>query len=184
MAAVFAGFTVLLTVLAFAFRQPLVFVIAVPFGAATFFFWHHATGRLEARVRRRVRRERARASGRQQAGADPGRGGFGAGPREEWERPDGARFGPGGRFGPGPGPREARGRAKGQQQRAPGADPGSGTGPGDAEAYRVLGVDRDADQETVRRAYREKVKEVHPDTDSGSEEEFKRVKDAYERLTD
>jgi curved DNA-binding protein CbpA len=36
----------------------------------------------------------------------------------------------------------------------------------------------------VRRAYREKVKEAHPDTDSGSEEEFKRVNRAYETLTE
>jgi curved DNA-binding protein CbpA len=36
----------------------------------------------------------------------------------------------------------------------------------------------------VRRAYRSKVKEVHPDTESGDEESFKRVNRAYERLTD
>jgi curved DNA-binding protein CbpA len=36
----------------------------------------------------------------------------------------------------------------------------------------------------VRAAYRERVKAVHPDTDSGDEEQFKRVNRAYERLTE
>lgn len=171
MAAVFSGFTVLLVVLALAFREPLVFVVALPFAAATYFFWYHATGRLADRVHR----QRARTA---QQGRDSDRGGFGAGPREDWEPPgDGrARYGPGGRFGPGPGPR-GRQRA-GEQRNSPGAD----RDPTDAEAYRVLGVERDADEETVRRAYRERVKEVHPDR-GGDEEEFRRVTDAYDRLT-
>jgi hypothetical protein len=60
---------------------------------------------------------------------------------------------------------------------------GSGveTGPSDAEAYRVLGVDPDADAATVRRAYRERAKEVHPDR-GGDADEFRRVSEAYERL--
>ncbi|MFC7114352.1 DnaJ domain-containing protein [Natronoarchaeum sp. GCM10025703] len=36
----------------------------------------------------------------------------------------------------------------------------------------------------MRKAYREKVKSVHPDTADGDEEEFKRVTNAYERLTE
>jgi curved DNA-binding protein CbpA len=36
----------------------------------------------------------------------------------------------------------------------------------------------------VRAAYRDRVKEVHPDTDAGDEEAFKSVTAAYERLTD
>jgi curved DNA-binding protein CbpA len=35
----------------------------------------------------------------------------------------------------------------------------------------------------VRRAYREKVKQVHPDAEGGSEDAFKRVNEAYERLS-
>ena len=53
-----------------------------------------------------------------------------------------------------------------------------------AEAYRTLGIDPGADEATVKQAYREKVKEVHPDTGDGDEETFLAVKDAYERLTD
>ncbi|MFC6836684.1 J domain-containing protein [Halomarina ordinaria] len=50
-----------------------------------------------------------------------------------------------------------------------------------AEAYRVLGVPPEADAETVRRAYRERVKETHPDA-GGSPEAFRRVRWAYERV--
>jgi hypothetical protein len=60
-------------------------------------------------------------------------------------------------------------------------------GPGEsdatlAEARRVLGVEADADEAAVRRAYRERVKEVHPDTPGGSASAFMRVREAYERL--
>jgi curved DNA-binding protein CbpA len=58
------------------------------------------------------------------------------------------------------------------------------TGPTATEAYDRLGLDPSADQSAVKRAYRERVKEAHPDTDSGSEREFKRVQAAYERLSD
>jgi curved DNA-binding protein CbpA len=51
-----------------------------------------------------------------------------------------------------------------------------------AEAANVLGVAADAGAETVRSAYRERIKEVHPDTDDGDQEAFKQVRDAYERL--
>jgi curved DNA-binding protein CbpA len=48
----------------------------------------------------------------------------------------------------------------------------------------VLGVGPDADESAVRRAYRERVKETHPDTEDGDEDAFKRVNAAYERLSD
>lgn len=46
------------------------------------------------------------------------------------------------------------------------------------DAFRRLGLTRDADEQTVRKAYRKKVMEVHPDQ-GGDEEEFKRVREAY-----
>jgi hypothetical protein len=49
------------------------------------------------------------------------------------------------------------------------------------EACDVLGVDPDDDLEAVRCAYRERVKETHPDR-GGDREEFKRVRWAYEYL--
>lgn len=47
--------------------------------------------------------------------------------------------------------------------------------------FEVLGVPADADEATVRRAYRERVKETHPDQ-GGSVEEFQRVRTAYEAI--
>ena len=52
------------------------------------------------------------------------------------------------------------------------------------EAANVLGVGVDAGAGEVRSAYRDRIKEVHPDTDGGDEDAFKRVQDAYERLSD
>ena len=49
------------------------------------------------------------------------------------------------------------------------------------DPFAVLGVDRDADDETIKRAYRRRAKETHPDR-GGSDAEFKRVKDAYEAI--
>ena len=49
--------------------------------------------------------------------------------------------------------------------------------------FEVLDVDEDADEATIERAYRDRVKETHPDS-GGDEEEFKRVNRAYETLTD
>jgi molecular chaperone DnaJ len=52
--------------------------------------------------------------------------------------------------------------------------------------YSVLGVDRDADEEEIKEAYRTKAREYHPDVsdDPDAEEKFKQVKKAKEVLTD
>jgi hypothetical protein len=149
LAAVFAGVTVVLVVLAFV-RQLFLLFLALPFAATTYIMWNHATGRLEARTRRR-----ARQAGR---GERRGPGGFGATAR-------GATTGPGG---------------AGRRTATAAAD----AGPSRREAYETLGLDPGADADEVRRAYRAKVKEVHPDTEGGDEEAFKRVNRAYEALTD
>ncbi|EMA25958.1 ferredoxin Fer [Haloarcula amylolytica] len=47
--------------------------------------------------------------------------------------------------------------------------------------FEVLGILPDADDGEIVDAYRERVKEAHPDQ-GGSTEEFQAVKDAYERL--
>lgn len=47
--------------------------------------------------------------------------------------------------------------------------------------FEVLALDRDATEADVVRAYRERVKEAHPDQ-GGSVEEFQAVKAAYEEL--
>jgi molecular chaperone DnaJ len=53
--------------------------------------------------------------------------------------------------------------------------------------YRILGVRRDADLETIKRAYRELAKKYHPDKTSGHvehTERFKEVSEAYQVLSD
>ncbi|XVH30728.1 J domain-containing protein [Haloferacaceae archaeon DSL9] len=45
-------------------------------------------------------------------------------------------------------------------------------------AFAHLGLSRSADESQVRSAYRERVKEVHPDQ-GGTEAEFRRVREAY-----
>jgi molecular chaperone DnaJ len=53
--------------------------------------------------------------------------------------------------------------------------------------YEVLGVARDADEDTLKKAYRKLAMKHHPDRNQGdkdSEEKFKEAKLAYETLTD
>ncbi|WP_225332739.1 ferredoxin Fer [Halomicrobium urmianum] len=50
-----------------------------------------------------------------------------------------------------------------------------------ASPHEILDVDPGADEQTVRDAYREQVKEAHPDH-GGTAEEFQRVRSAYEAL--
>jgi curved DNA-binding protein len=52
--------------------------------------------------------------------------------------------------------------------------------------YDVLGVPRDADQDTIRRAYRKLARKLHPDinSDSDAEDRFKELGEAYEVLSD
>ena len=183
LAVVLGALTVVLVVVALVSNLAVLFVAAA-FGAATYFVYYHASGRMADRLYRRVEQQ-ARVDGGRRRG---GRRQTGAGPREEWVPPrDGQRA----REAAGGGARGARQARQRQQQRqrqgrrqrggrAPTASDGISAG----EAYQRLGLDPSADQSTVKSAYREKVKEVHPDTDGGDEQAFKEIKEAYERLSD
>lgn len=48
-------------------------------------------------------------------------------------------------------------------------------------SYDILGLDEDADIDDIKEAYRDLVKEVHPDL-GGNQQEFKRIQGAYEDL--
>jgi curved DNA-binding protein len=53
--------------------------------------------------------------------------------------------------------------------------------------YRILGVDRNADEKTIKRAYRRLAVQYHPDKNPGNnqaEERFKEINEAYEVLGD
>ncbi|VTT87684.1 Chaperone protein DnaJ [Halorubrum sp. DM2] len=78
----------------------------------------------------------------------------------------GDRFGTGRSAGRGPTGRGPTGRGS----------PGRADPVGDA--FDELGLDRDADLDAVKGAYRERVKETHPDQ-GGDEESFRRVREAY-----
>ena len=52
--------------------------------------------------------------------------------------------------------------------------------------YEVLGVDKSADAQTIKRAYRKMAKQYHPDVNKApdAEEKFKEVQEAYDVLSD
>lgn len=53
--------------------------------------------------------------------------------------------------------------------------------------YKILGVDRKASEEDIRKAYRNLAKQYHPDynpENKGAEERFKEINEAYEVLSD
>lgn len=72
--------------------------------------------------------------------------------------------------------RRTRGRRTSRNRRGATERPPRGKSVDDA--FDTLGLASDADEDAVKSAYREQVKEVHPDQ-GGSQEEFQRLQDAY-----
>ncbi len=163
--------------------NPIGLVLAAVFALVTGLLWYQASGRLASRVYRRVEQQAAttdrgtRQTRRERRRAEQGRGGFGAGPKEDWTGP---RRGQRGQRRQGTGP---FGRQR-QQRRQRQSGPPQQTGLSVRQAARILGVEPGADESTVKSAYRDRIKEVHPDTEGGDEETFRRVQKAYERLSD
>src|SRR5437660_10963452 len=50
--------------------------------------------------------------------------------------------------------------------------------------YRILGVDRGADDKTIKSAYRKLARKYHPDVNQGQDARFKEIAEAYEVLSD
>lgn len=52
------------------------------------------------------------------------------------------------------------------------------------DAYKVLGLQRGASAEQIKKAYRTKAREFHPDKNPGNEDKFREVQEAFEVLGD
>lgn len=155
LAATFAGLAAVSAIGAVVSGSPVALAVAVPLGVTGYVMYYHGSGRLERAVSRGEAGRRRRRD----------RGGFGAGPR--------SRGGPRTRA-----ERGARAGRGSEGTRPPRTSPDDPTA---ASARRELGVDADADGAEIRRAYRERVTEVHPDR-GGDREAFRRVTAAYDRL--
>ena len=168
-AAVLAGTTVLLGVFGLVYN-PLLLLAALPFAAATYFLWGSATGRLDRRMREQATARRVESGAGSEARRPSGPAGQSGRWRERVRRPP-----------PGAGPGTGAGASA--AGRPP---PGSAedTTPTKSAAASVLGIDPEAEDAEIRRAFREKARELHPDAPDGDEAEFRRVRTAYERLTE
>jgi hypothetical protein len=154
--------------------SPALLILAAIFGSVAYLLYFQASGQMLDRLYRGVERRAATRNDRRRRRSDGGRGGFGAGPREEWTPPR----------------QEQRQRARRQRvrqerrRRQQTQNSVHQSRQSVRQASQVLGVSPDADESTVRRAYRDRIKEVHPDAEGGDEEVFKRVQEAYEVLTE
>jgi molecular chaperone DnaJ len=50
--------------------------------------------------------------------------------------------------------------------------------------YKILGINKDASKEAIKRAYRELAQKYHPDKAGGDEKKFKEINEAYQVLSD
>ncbi|MBI3631297.1 MAG: DnaJ domain-containing protein [Candidatus Staskawiczbacteria bacterium] len=50
--------------------------------------------------------------------------------------------------------------------------------------YKILGVNRDASQEEIKKSYRKMAHECHPDKKGGDEKKFKELNEAHQVLSD
>ena len=173
-AAVFAGTFVTMSVLALS-HSLFLLLVAAPFGAAAYFMWWQVSEDVEARFRRRADATARREAAARSRAAEAAAGGDSRFAEEARRRVA----------------EERRQRAAAGRQGARGATAGGAgrredprrpdTGMARREAFDALGLDTDASQDQIKSAYRDRVKEVHPDS-GGDEESFKRVNRAYETL--
>jgi DnaJ homolog subfamily C member 7 len=51
-----------------------------------------------------------------------------------------------------------------------------------SNSYDILEIDEDADENEIKKAFRKKALETHPDKTGGDDELFKKVREAYETI--
>lgn len=172
--ATFAGLALVMVLLGVGYRTPVPLLVAGAFGLTALLIHPHGTvarrwldGRLgDGRRERRGRRARP-----PHGGQDGDRGAPSTSRGTRW----GARTGRG--------PDRTAGTASGRRG-GTARSSGRQSSRSLAAARRTLGVDADADAEELRRAFRERVKDVHPDAPDGDRRRFERVVEAYERLVE
>ena len=49
--------------------------------------------------------------------------------------------------------------------------------------YEILGISKDASEDEIKKAYRKKAHQYHPDKKGGNEEKFKEINEAYQTLS-
>lgn len=186
---VFTGITLVL-VFAAIVVTPVAALVAIPFAVAAYLLYGHAIVHLDAYTiaedRRRTRaamddRIREQWPGWTPGPVGPSATGDAGSPGEssgaERDRARSAWAGGDSRY------RRRRWHGPNGDRRSRGSEQSTRTGSSMsmAAARDVLGVDTDADQETIRGAYRAGVKERHPDH-GGDAEGFRELREAYELL--
>lgn len=163
-AAVLFGITVVM-LLAGIVVNPFFLLVSIPFGSSAYLLWYQASGKLSDDMRQREATATFGSGGRN-TGFDAGS--FGAGSSTS------------GNFASESARRAQQYREKARANQA--ADQRATIS--ESDAYRILEIDPVADDAEIKAAYRQRVKECHPDTPSGDEEMFKKVSRAYEVLSD
>jgi DnaJ-class molecular chaperone len=53
-----------------------------------------------------------------------------------------------------------------------------------SDYYNILGINKDASQDDIKKAYKKLALKTHPDKNNGNDTEFKKINEAYETLSD
>lgn len=161
-AAVLSGVTVVM-LLAGIVVNPFFLLVSIPFGSSAYLLWYQASGKLSDDMTQGE--TNTFGSQGRNTGFDPESFGAGSSTSDNFASESARRA------------QQYREKARANQA----VD--ERTTISQSDAYQILDVDPVADEAEIKAAYRQKVKQYHPDTPSGDEEMFKKVSRAYEVLS-